>query len=173
MEAMQRGYVSCMMMCLRSSPTLCVAPLVGRWCGVWCLHVPASPRCRSHSSTSHTMHQHRRVDQHTNVYNASSFLDCKLHRHGCQLCGCSAHGVLSFHHPHVDPLWCTAAPTPSYHHSLTLTLIPTAIKDGIIPHAVEWFTGEIAPPMFDDLGGEYEEEEEEEQYADTRQGGRR
>jgi hypothetical protein len=38
---------------------------------------------------------------------------------------------------------------------------PAAFKDGLIPHAVEWFTGEIAPPMFDDFGDEFEEGEDD------------
>lgn len=33
----------------------------------------------------------------------------------------------------------------------------------MIPAAVEWFTGEISPPMFDDeFDGEYDDEEFEE-----------
>jgi nucleosome assembly protein 1-like 1 len=39
--------------------------------------------------------------------------------------------------------------------------IATALRDSLVPRAVEWFTGEAAPPLYDDEfeGGEFDEDE--------------
>lgn len=38
-----------------------------------------------------------------------------------------------------------------------------AFKESLIPRAVEWFTGEAAPPMYDGEEGDYEEGEWDEE----------
>jgi hypothetical protein len=47
-------------------------------------------------------------------------------------------------HPNVTA---THNPTPLLTRP---PLCPAAFKESLIPRAVEWFTGEISPPMFDD-----------------------
>lgn len=47
-----------------------------------------------------------------------------------------------------------------------------AIKDNIIPRAIEWFTGEIAPPEDDDNYDEFDEGEDEDGPQSGGGGGR-
>lgn len=44
---------------------------------------------------------------------------------------------------------------------LLLVCGAAAFKESLIPAAVEWFTGEISPPMFDD---EFEEGYDDEEF---------
>lgn len=48
-------------------------------------------------------------------------------------------------YPHLLSIPPLTVATPSAH-----PLCPAAFKESLIPRAVEWFTGEISPPMFDD-----------------------